>query len=99
MPDFLSCWLAGLIHCTDPKYEEEVSGCTATVAVITKDKIYCVCHFLSSLPSYSRGLISRRPTRATQEPFSESRAEQSPSPSTTSHKTKVRYCAPTVRLL
>jgi len=26
---------------SDPKYEEEVSGCTATVAVITKDKIYC----------------------------------------------------------
>lgn len=24
----------------DPKYEEEVSGCTASVGVITKDKIY-----------------------------------------------------------
>lgn len=26
---------------SDPKYEEEVSGCTATVALISKDKIYC----------------------------------------------------------
>jgi len=26
---------------SDPKYEEEVSGCTATVAVLSKDKIYC----------------------------------------------------------
>lgn len=28
---------------TDPKYEEEVSGCTASVGIITKDKIYVVC--------------------------------------------------------
>lgn len=28
--------------CADPKYEEEVSGCTATVGIITKDKIYVV---------------------------------------------------------
>ncbi|KAF1921835.1 protein phosphatase-like protein 2c [Ampelomyces quisqualis] len=26
---------------SDPTYEEEVSGCTATVAVVSKDKIYC----------------------------------------------------------
>lgn len=26
---------------SDPKYEEEVSGCTATVAILAKDKIYC----------------------------------------------------------
>ncbi|KAH7094471.1 phosphatase 2C-domain-containing protein [Paraphoma chrysanthemicola] len=26
---------------SDPKYEEEVSGCTATVAILSKDKIYC----------------------------------------------------------
>ncbi|KAL1304571.1 hypothetical protein AAFC00_003545 [Neodothiora populina] len=25
---------------SDPKYEEEVSGCTATVGIVTKDKIY-----------------------------------------------------------
>jgi protein phosphatase PTC2/3 len=26
----------------DPKYEEEVSGCTASVGIITHDKIYVV---------------------------------------------------------
>ncbi|KAF2025116.1 protein phosphatase-like protein 2c [Setomelanomma holmii] len=26
---------------SDPKYEEEVSGCTASVAILLKDKIYC----------------------------------------------------------
>lgn len=26
----------------DPKYEEEVSGCTACVGLITEDKIYIV---------------------------------------------------------
>lgn len=30
--------------CTvDPRYEEEVSGCTATVGIVTHDKIYVVC--------------------------------------------------------
>lgn len=28
---------------TDPKYEEEVSGCTASVGIISKDKIWVVC--------------------------------------------------------
>jgi hypothetical protein len=28
---------------SDPKYEEEVSGCTASVGVISNDKIYVVC--------------------------------------------------------
>lgn len=28
---------------TDPKYEEEVSGCTSSVALVTRDKIYVVC--------------------------------------------------------
>lgn len=27
----------------DPKYEEEVSGCTASVGVISRDKIWVVC--------------------------------------------------------
>jgi hypothetical protein len=26
----------------DPKYEEEVSGCTASVGIVTHDKIYVV---------------------------------------------------------
>ena len=33
-----------LIHLfSDPKYEEEVSGCTASVGIISKNKIYVVC--------------------------------------------------------
>jgi hypothetical protein len=28
---------------TDPKYEEEVSGCTACVSLIAGNKIYVVC--------------------------------------------------------
>ncbi len=27
---------------TDPKYEEEVSGCTASVGILTHEKIYVV---------------------------------------------------------
>lgn len=38
-----------LLKPLDPKYEEEVSGCTATVGIITHDKIYVV-----SLPHTSR---------------------------------------------
>lgn len=40
---------------TDPKYEEEVSGCTACVGLLTDDKIYVVrtsC-LLSVFPSFS----------------------------------------------
>lgn len=33
---------------TDPKYEEEVSGCTASVGIISKDKIYVVCSIAPS---------------------------------------------------
>lgn len=32
----------GLTQKTDPRYEEEVSGCTASVGVLSKDKIYVV---------------------------------------------------------
>lgn len=31
-----------LTNSPDPKYEEEVSGCTSCVTVISKDKIFCV---------------------------------------------------------
>lgn len=34
----------------DPKYEEEVSGCTACVGIITDDKIYLVSLRLSAPP-------------------------------------------------
>jgi hypothetical protein len=32
-----------LTETSDPKYEEEVSGCTASVGIISKTKIYVVC--------------------------------------------------------
>lgn len=32
--------------CTDPKYEEEVSGCTASVGLISKTTIYVVSGLL-----------------------------------------------------
>lgn len=31
-----------LTNWPDPKYEEEVSGCTASVGIITNNKIYVV---------------------------------------------------------
>lgn len=33
-----------LISTVDPKYEEEVSGCTASVGLISKTKIYVVSY-------------------------------------------------------
>lgn len=36
-----------LIADTDPKYEEEVSGCTASVGLISKTKIYVVSAMMS----------------------------------------------------
>jgi protein phosphatase 2C family protein 2/3 len=30
----------------DPRYEEEVSGCTASTSIISKDKIWVVCDLL-----------------------------------------------------
>ena len=36
--------------CIDPKYEEEVSGCTASVGLISKTTIYVVSSILLSLP-------------------------------------------------
>ena len=37
------CPCADWVILADPKYEEEVSGCTASVGIITHDKIYVVC--------------------------------------------------------
>lgn len=37
---------------TDPRYEEEVSGCTASVGILTHDKIYVVCY---DLPASGQG--------------------------------------------
>jgi hypothetical protein len=35
-------WEADECGLIDPKYEEEVSGCTASVGIVTHDKIYVV---------------------------------------------------------
>lgn len=35
-----------LLTALDPRYEEEVSGCTATVAIISAKKIFVVCSAL-----------------------------------------------------
>lgn len=77
---------------TDPKYEEEVSGCTASVGVLSKDKIYVVCrpHMAQNYKAHTD-----RPTRVIRALFSESRAGQSRSHSTTSHRTRVRKPAST----
>lgn len=75
----------------DPKYEEEVSGCTASVGVISKDKIWVVCSRLSHRRTLAK---HSRPTRATPAAFSESRAAQSLSRSTTSLKTRVCILSP-----
>ncbi|KUL90585.1 hypothetical protein ZTR_00375 [Talaromyces verruculosus] len=41
----------------DPRYEEEVSGCTASVGVISRDKIWVVSDYLSQDNGVSKGLI------------------------------------------
>lgn len=51
----------------DPKYEEEVSGCTASVGVITHDKIYVV----RTMDGENRGYTDRlRQILATRDPSS-----------------------------
>lgn len=72
---------------TDPKYEEEVSGCTASVGVISKDKIYVVCQKLTFVCTVTE--LSRQ-TRAIREVSWASRAGQSLFRTTTSPRTKVR---------
>lgn len=72
----------------DPKYEEEVSGCTAAVSVISKHKIWVVC--ICSVSARFRGINGCRPMLVTPVRFLGSRAAQSPFRSTTSHRMKVR---------
>lgn len=72
----------------DPKYEEEVSGCTASVGIITHDKIYVV---RESARLFGRGSTDlSRVMLVTPDPSSESKAEPSPSLSTTSRRTRAR---------
>lgn len=64
-------------YTVDPKYEEEVSGCTACVGLLTKDKIFVVCtNRFYSFPfvDYHSQLI--RVTLVTHEVFSVSKAVQ-----------------------
>ena len=75
----------------DPKYEEEVSGCTACVGVITHDKVYVVRLAYQYLTIYKEADTTLRAMQVTREQYSASKAEQSPCRLTTSHKTKVRY--------
>jgi len=43
-----------LIHFfLDPKYEEEVSGCTASVGIISKNKIYVVCPLVLDFQTFA----------------------------------------------
>lgn len=70
----------------DPKYEEEVSGCTASVGLISEKKIYVVS---LSLASAIKDTDFLRQTLATHGLYSVSRVEQSRSRSTTSRRTKV----------
>ena len=35
----------------DPRYEEEVSGCTASVAILSATKIYVVCQHQTEIQS------------------------------------------------
>ena len=71
----------------DPRYEEEVSGCTATVAVIANNKIYVVCLTRANTEVADADL--NREMLVIRELSWVSRDVQSHSLSTTSHKTRV----------
>lgn len=71
---------------TDPKYEEEVSGCTATVAIVSKDKIFCVSLSTNVIDSFAH---PHRPILEIREPFSALKVAQSHSHSITNPRTKV----------
>jgi hypothetical protein len=75
----------------DPKYEEEVSGCTACVGLITEDKIYIV-GFSCGLPPVSCLINSSicRQMLVTQEAFWVSRVARNRCLLITNHKMKVR---------
>lgn len=72
-----------LTHAPDPRYEEEVSGCTASVAIVSSKKIFVVCT-RASMRRNSTDMP--RVTLGTLGVFWESRAEPSHSHSTTSRR-------------
>lgn len=76
--------------CSDPKYEEEVSGCTASVGIISRDKIWVVCALLHPLsPALLHLLTEDRQMQVTRGPFLVSRVVQSHFLSTISRRMKV----------
>ena len=80
----------------DPKYEEEVSGCTASVAIVSATKISVVsCRIRIDLrprrfPTTPSLLTTNRPTLEIREPSLVSRDEQSLSRTITNRRMKVR---------
>ena len=84
-------WGRGADKCAlaDPKYEEEVSGCTASVGIVTHDKIYVVGVYPQCV-QLGRESDNRRATPATRDPCWASKAERSRYHSITNHKMKAR---------
>ena len=73
----------------DPKYEEEVSGCTASVGLISATKIYVVRHNWGAYFSTSSRLTLYRRTRETPDQFLVLKAGRSHCHLTTSLRMKV----------
>lgn len=94
---FPSCFLSlrGSNELTqlDPKYEEEVSGCTAAVSVISKHKIWVVCILAMANLETTLGLVhsltGSRPMLVILALYWVSRVAQSLCHLTTSLRTKV----------
>lgn len=78
----------------DPKYENEVSGCTASVALLSESKIYVVSDSLTRRITAQANYFcnAHRPMLGTLEVFWGSKGEQSLCHLTTSHRTKVSLC-------
>lgn len=75
---------------TDARYEDEVSGCTASAALVTDKQIYVVCAlFLHSMLADSN-FRDYRPMLVIPGLFSVSRAGLNRFRSTTSPRTKAR---------
>ena len=73
---------------SDPKYEEEVSGCTASVGLISKTTIYVVSP-RANTSSAVNTLTQLRPTQAIHVQSLVSRAERNLYHMTTNLRTKV----------
>lgn len=92
-PGLLAGWARAfdgtwLITRVDPKYEEEVSGCTASVGVISRDKIWVVC--ICCYTKVSLSYMVYRPMLVIHDLCLVSRVAQSLCPLITNPRTKVR---------